>query len=146
MPFQARLGDYSMGHWIGIFYFPPKPLIEASNDTFACFKRASRVGDKAEEHFAWIYGIIPFPFFKHQPVAATGDPIVYINSKQAFRIMDSYSCGDIQAQGCDLVEVNLSAGISGGEGDGTGSGGGAPGGGGGAPGGGGGTPSVSSTV
>lgn len=99
---QARVGDLSAGHWVGIFYFPPTALIEGSPDTFSCCKSASRVGDKAAMHFAYIYGVVPFPAFKHDGrKAATGASCKYINYKKAFRVGDVYDCGDTQAQGCD---------------------------------------------
>ena len=101
---QARIGDKSLGHWIGIFYFPPCTLTEGSPDTFSCCIPASRVGDAATKHFAFIFGIVPLPAFYHEPKASTGDPKVLINYKQAFRVGDSYNCGDTQAQGC---ETNL---------------------------------------
>jgi len=97
---QARIGDISQGHWIGIFYFPPTPLIEGSPDTLSCCLPASRVGDAAYPHFAFIFGVIPFPFFIHSLKAVTGDPTVFINYKNAFRVGDMYDCGDVQALGC----------------------------------------------
>ena len=97
---QARVGDYSMGHWIGIFYFPPTNLIEGSKDTISCFIPACRVGDRANVHIAWILGIVPLPPFNHQPTAIEGAPCTFINGLPAFRVGDGYSCGDKQAQGC----------------------------------------------
>jgi len=108
---QSRLGDYSLGHWIGIFYFPPTELIEASPDTTSCCIRASRVGDQARMHFAYIFGVVPFPFFQHNGrKASTGAPCKYINEKQAFRVQDQYDCGDTQAEGCELELVGDSCG------------------------------------
>ena len=97
---QARIGDVSTGHWIGPLYFPPTPLIEGSPDTFSCCINSSRVGDKAAVHIGFLFGIIPIPGSAHQPIASTGDPVVLINFRPAFRVGDSYSCGDIQAVGC----------------------------------------------
>jgi len=97
---QARIGDMSMGHWIGIFYFPPTPLVEGSPVTFSCCIPASRVGDAAAEHFGWIFGIIPIPANKHTPTASTGAPCNFINFLPAFRVADNYACGDTQAVGC----------------------------------------------
>jgi len=97
---QARIGDKTLGHWVGIFYYPPTALIEGSPDTFSCCLPASRVGDAAAEHFAWILGIVPLPALKHKPTAAIGDPVVLINYRQAFRVGDTYDCGDTQAEGC----------------------------------------------
>lgn len=97
---QARLGDMSCGHWIGVFYFWPVPLIEASPDTLSCWVRASRVGDKASDHIGWLFGVVPIPGTKHTPTASTGANETLINWKPAFRIGDSYSCGDTQCQGC----------------------------------------------
>jgi len=106
MPPQARIGDMSMGHWIGIFYFPPTPLIQGSHDTTSCCIPASRVGDQAATHFAFIFGVVPFPVFQHAArKAATGAPCRFINNLPAFRVGDVYDCGDTQAMGCvlDLV-------------------------------------------
>jgi uncharacterized Zn-binding protein involved in type VI secretion len=102
---QSRIGDMSMGHWISIFYFPPTPLIEGSPDTFACCIAASRVGDAANRHFAWVFGFVPLPAYYHEPKASTGSTTKFINNKPAFRVMDRYSCGDSQAQGCERVMV-----------------------------------------
>lgn len=103
---QARVGDNSVGHWVGIFYFPPTPLIEGSPDTFSCCISASRVGDKAKMHFAFIFGAVPFPMFKHDGrKASTGSTTKFINNKQAFRVADMYDCGDRHAQGCELEIV-----------------------------------------
>lgn len=99
--YQARIGDMSLGHWIGIFYFPPCTLIEGSPDTFSCCINASRVGDAATTHMAYIGGVVPFPMFTHDPVAATGAPCKFINDIPAFRVDDMYDCGDTQAQGCE---------------------------------------------
>ena len=107
---QARIGDSSMGHWVGIFYFPPTVLTEGSNDTFSCCIPASRVGDKAAEHMAFIFGIVPLPSYTHEPEASTGAPCKYINNKQAFRVGDSYDCGDTQAKGCVLHLVGDTCG------------------------------------
>ena len=103
---QSRIGDMSLGHWVGIFYFPPTPLIEGSPDTFSCCIPASRVGDKAATHMAFIYGIIPLPAYTHDPEASTGAPCKFINHKAAFRVADSYDCGDTQAVGCPLELVD----------------------------------------
>lgn len=102
---QARIGDLSCGHWIGMFYFPPVPLLQGSLDTFVCGLPASRVGDKAQLHIAFIGGVVPFPRFKHTPMALTGSMTTLINGRPAFRIGDKYDCGDIQCMGCpmDLV-------------------------------------------
>ena len=97
---QARIGDYSEGHWIGIFYFPPVPLTTGSPDTFSCGISASRVTDKAKMHFAWIFGVVPFPFMYHNPEASVGAPTTFINDLASFRVGDSYDCGDTQAEGC----------------------------------------------
>lgn len=97
---QSRLGDESLGHWIGPFYFPPVPLIEASPDTISCSINASRVTDHAEDHIGWLAGIIPIPGLIHSPQASTGAPMTFINALNAFRIGDNYNCGDIQAEGC----------------------------------------------
>jgi len=97
---QARIGDSSMGHWIGIFYFPPVKLKTGSpNDTSCCIP-SCRVTDIAESHYAWIFGIVPLPPFTHDPVASTGSTTVLINNLPAFRVGDNYHCGDIQATGC----------------------------------------------
>src|ERR1035437_10872383 len=98
---QARLGDFSMGHWVSIFYFPPVPIVEASLDTLSCCINASRVGDAAAPHFAWIYGVIPLPSYIHDPIAETGSTEKFINELPAFRVEDNYDCGDTQAQGCE---------------------------------------------
>ena len=99
--FQARIGDYSMGHWVDIFYFPPTPLKTGSPDTFSCgFLPTSRVTDTAEKHFAWIFGLIPLPSYYHNPEASVGAPTTFINLLQAFRTDDKYDCGDTQAEGC----------------------------------------------
>lgn len=102
---QARIGDYSMGHWVGVFYFPPTPLTEGSPDTTACCIKASRVGDAAARHIGWLYGFIPIPAYYHEPKAVSGSTTKFINYKQAFRVTDRYSCGDTQAQGCNEVIV-----------------------------------------
>jgi len=97
---QARIGDMSMGHWVGPFYFPPTPLIEGSPDTFSCCIPASRVTDAAAPHIGWLFGVIPIPAVIHYPKAATGAPCTFINELAAFRVEDEYDCGDIQAEGC----------------------------------------------
>ena len=103
---QARLGDNSLGHWVGTYYFPPTPLIEASPDTFSCCIPASRVDDQAGMHYAYIMGVVPFPFFKHDGrKASTGSSTKFINGKKAFRVADNYDCGDTQAEGCELELV-----------------------------------------
>lgn len=98
---QSRITDKSKGHWIGIFYFPPCTLIEGSPDTYSCCLNASRVGDKATTHIAFIGGRVPLPAYKHNPKASTGAPCKLINYKKAFRVGDSYDCGDIQDEGCE---------------------------------------------
>ena len=105
MKMQARIGDMSSGHWIGAFYFPPVPLTEGSPDTFACGLPASRVGDSAAPHIAFIGGVVPFPPFKHTPKALTGSATTFINGRPAFRAGDKYDCGDIQLGGCPQVLV-----------------------------------------
>lgn len=105
MAYQSRIGDYSNGHWVGIFYFPPTPLVTGSPDTFSCCISACRVTDKAKKHFAWIYGVIPLPAYYHNPEASTGAPCAYINCLDAFRVGDKYDCGDKQAQGCTENDV-----------------------------------------
>lgn len=97
---QARIGDFSFGHWIGPFYFPPTPLITGSPDTFSCCIPASRVTDMAAPHFAWFLGIVPIPAYIHNPMAITGAPCKFINYLPAFRVLDMYDCGDFQAMGC----------------------------------------------
>lgn len=106
-PPQSRIGDLSMGHWIGTFYFPPTPLIEGSPDTFSCCINASRVGDKAAPHIGFLFGVVPIPAVIHDSshVASTGDDEKLINDKEAFRVGDKYQCGDIQAVGCPLELV-----------------------------------------
>ena len=103
---QARIGDFSTGHWEGIFYYPPTPLITGSPDTFSCCINASRVTDVAKPHYGWMFGVVPFPLMIHQPVAATGAPCTFINFLPAFRVGDSYDCGDIQAEGCPVHLVD----------------------------------------
>jgi len=103
---QARIGDMSMGHWVGVFYFPPTPLIEGSPDTFSCCIPASRVGDAGAMHFAFMFGVVPFPAFQHKKKASTGAPCNFINNKAAFRVGDMYDCGDQQAVGCPEHLVN----------------------------------------
>ncbi len=61
---QARVGDLSQGHWIGIFYFPPTALNAGASSSFSSGPAMSRVGDTADTHFAFIYGIVPFPLVK----------------------------------------------------------------------------------
>jgi hypothetical protein len=103
---QARLGDKSRGHWVYIFYFPPTKLKEASDDTYSCCIRASRVGDAANAHFGFIFGLIPLPAYRHnKPKASTGSNTKFINNKKAFRVRDNYDCGDTQAQGCETELV-----------------------------------------
>lgn len=102
---QARIGDMSMGHWVGPFYFPPVPLVTGSPDTFSCCIPASRVFDIAAPHFGWLYGIIPIPTFIHTPEAKTGSTQKFINFLPAFRVADLYYCGDIQAIGCPINPV-----------------------------------------
>jgi len=100
---QARLGDMSMGHWVFAFkpmYFPPVPLVTASPDTMSCCIPACRVTDAAMPHFAFIYGFVPVPWIIHTPIAVSGSSECFINHLPAFRVGDSYGCGDIQAVGC----------------------------------------------
>ena len=89
---QARVGDLSTGHWVGIYYFPPTPLIQGSPDTISCGSPASRVGDRGMMHFAFIYGIVPFPAFQHAKSASTGSSTTFINGKKAFRVGEMYNC------------------------------------------------------
>lgn len=96
---QARVGDLSCGHMIGMFYFPPVPLTEGSSDTFVGGLPACRIGDSALMHYAMIGGVVPFPWFKHTAKALTGSMTTLIDGKPAFRVGDSYDCGDIQCQG-----------------------------------------------
>ena len=97
---QARIGDYSVGYWIGPFYFPPVPLITGSPDTLSCCIPACRVTDEAEPHFGYLFGIIPIPAFIHTPVACDGSHECFIDCLPAFRVTDPYCCGDTQAEGC----------------------------------------------
>ena len=98
---QARIGDFSMGHWIGPFYFPPVPLVTGSPDDTSCCIPSCRVTDIASPHFGWLFGIVPIPPFIHTPVASSGSKSVFIDPMlEAFRVGDNYACGDIQAQGC----------------------------------------------
>jgi len=99
MPPQARLGDRSMGHWIGPFYFPPTPLIDASEDDTTDCIASCRVGDSAKPHFGWLFGVIPIPAVIHTPTASSGSPTECINCLPSFRVGDSYSCGDKQGEG-----------------------------------------------
>ena len=97
---QARVGDLSKGHWIGIFYFPPTPLNKGAGSAFSSGPAMSRVGDTADTHFAFIYGIVPFPLVKHSGrKAATGAPTTLEEGPAAFRVGDYYDCGDCQAIG-----------------------------------------------
>jgi len=105
MPLQSRIGDLSYGHWIGIFYFPPTPLVTGSPDSYSCCIAKCRVSDVAKPHFSHIFGVVPFPWFIHTPVAATGATETFVNMLPAFCVGDYYSCGDMQAQGCGMVLV-----------------------------------------
>lgn len=122
--FQSRIGDYSRGHWVGIFYFPPKPITQGSPDTFSGGINAARVLDAAEDHFSFIGGMIPFPMFIHAGrQCLTGAVNTFINGRKAFRVGDMYNCGDVQDQGLPTHDVGDTAfggggGNSGGNGDG----------------------------
>jgi hypothetical protein len=107
---QARIGDKSCGHWRTVCHYRETPLIEGSPDTFACWINASRVGDKAQEHICYMLDKVPIKYLKHQPVASSGDPVVFINWRNAFRTMDNYDCGDTQCEGCkEVVDCENSA-------------------------------------
>lgn len=98
--FQSRIGDKSLGHWVSIFYFPPTPLVTGSDDTMSCCIPACRVTDTATTHYAWIYGVVPLPAYTHTPEASVGAPTTFIDYLAAFRVLDTYDCGDTQAEGC----------------------------------------------
>ncbi len=98
MPEQARVGDVTQGHWSGVLYFPPVVLTEGSPDTFSSGPACSRVGDAAESHRGYLYGVVPTAI-SHTPKASTGSSNTFINGKQAFRAGDSFDCGDTQVGG-----------------------------------------------
>jgi hypothetical protein len=102
---QARVGDYSVGHWIGNFYFPPSALVTGSSDDSTTTIQSCKVGDKANPHIGWLFGFIPCPMVVHIPIASTGAPSNNIDNLPAFRVGDSYACGDTQSMGAitDMV-------------------------------------------
>jgi uncharacterized Zn-binding protein involved in type VI secretion len=96
---QARVGDISMGHWIGPFFFPPVPLVTGSPRTRSDGLPCCRVSDQAAPHFGLLFGVVPVPATLHTPIAMTGATRTTIDGMPAFRVGDLYTCGDIHAIG-----------------------------------------------
>lgn len=91
----SRIGDNCTGH----SSFPPRPLIEGSEDFIVDYQPASRVGDNLRSHAS------PSPSPPHGGVIAEGSQTYIINGQPAARIGDPVSCGSAMAQGCGTFIV-----------------------------------------
>lgn len=79
----ARYIDICSGHGS----CPPRPNIEASDDTFVNSRGAHRRGDAYNIHCS------------HSGVLHRGSGSTYVNSREQGRIADPVSCGSIIATG-----------------------------------------------
>jgi uncharacterized Zn-binding protein involved in type VI secretion len=89
----TRLGDKSIGER----GFPPRPVIEGSDDIFINNKPAVRVGD------TWLVHCLGTSC--HDAISRTGAPAVYFNSKKAVRVTDRLSDNDTVAEGSNNVFI-----------------------------------------
>lgn len=94
MPQTVRLGDRCTGHSC----YPPRPNIQASEDTFINKRGAHRLGDAWAVHCCGIAC--------HGGNLAKGSPNVFVNGKPLGRIGDAVSCGSVAMTGSLNVFAN----------------------------------------
>ena len=85
----SRIGDVCTGHGS----FPPRPLVEGTDDFVVGNSPASKVGDNLAPHGS------PSPSPPHGGTVASGSSTYYIANQQIARIGDPVSCGSAMAQG-----------------------------------------------
>jgi uncharacterized Zn-binding protein involved in type VI secretion len=89
----ARKQDLSSGHSC----FPPRPIVEGSSNVFTNSRPAVRKGDLVDIHNCGNSA--------HKGNIAKGSATVYINSKQAARVKDPITCGDVVMTGSTNVYI-----------------------------------------
>jgi len=91
MPGAAQHTNICTGHGC----FPPRPNNQASTNVFVNLLGWHRVGDTYEDHHCGKHW--------HGGFLADGSSTVFVNSKEAGRILDPVSCGSAVGRGSKNV-------------------------------------------
>ena len=96
----VRVGDMSTGHEEGDCFFPPKPAVQGSSNTFINGLAVMRIGDLWETHCCGSSC--------HSSVTAQGSSTIFINGRAMMRIGDRISChtNELAAQSSSNVFGN----------------------------------------
>lgn len=99
----SRIGDYTLGEFVGCF-LPATPILDGSPNVFANGKAVATIGSNLPTHQCNIGNTV---IIHSGRVISTGSGKVFVNGKAAASIGSQINCGDTVANGSPNVFVGL---------------------------------------